>query len=178
MKQLFETFLGSRGLMLSVLALANGWQARRAWRHARRARVERGGLRRIRSARSNQAVCEAMAGALRANAIVVECPQGKAIVVAGAPWKAALQPLDEIAVDLSFRTRRPSGAGTRHSALSDWLFVPVIARGRVAAVLGLAGRYCRRTFVLEEEQLIQVAAACLGEIYAETTGREMTAARR
>lgn len=115
--------------------------------------------RRLRSAGSPQEICEAIASALRANVIMVECAEGRTIVVAGSPWKIALQPLDDIAINGSFQSGRPSGAGTENSALSDWLFVPVEVQGCVVSVLAVAGRYCRRTFSPTDPLILEASMA-------------------
>ena len=96
--------------------------------------------------RSPKGVCEAAAITLEANAIVVESGPNSFVVLAASPWRPCLEVLDRVALDLCFKTARPSGKGSDQSAGSDWLFVPVLRGEEVVAAFGISGRYCRRRF--------------------------------
>ncbi|HEU4683858.1 MAG TPA: hypothetical protein VFS39_05085 [Nitrospira sp.] len=108
-----------------------------------------------------------MAAELQAHAIVVERPPNDFVVVAASPWKPTLQVLDRLALDSCFRSAGLAGWGSDRSAGSDWLFVPVFGSGEVAAALGIAGRFCRRRFDVEEYPAITLAAGALEGCYAE-----------
>ena len=57
--------------------------------------------------RSPEGVCKRLAATLEANAIVLERARDEIVVVAGAPWKTEVEPLDKIALDWSFTTGLP-----------------------------------------------------------------------
>lgn len=110
-------------------------------------------------------VCDRLASSLEANAIVVERLQDEIFVVAGAPWKTEVDPIDKIALDWSFTTGLPPKAGMGNPYSSDWLFLPVKVEDRVTAVLGVVARHGRRRFLLEEQPAIRSAVSSLERIY-------------
>lgn len=114
---------------------------------------------------SPQVVCKRLAATLEANAIVVERLRDEIFVVAGAPWKTEVEPLDKIALDWSFTTGLPPKSGNGNPFGSDWLFLPVLVGGRVVAVLGVMARYGRRRFLLDEQPAIRSAVTALQRIY-------------
>lgn len=122
--------------------------------------------------RSAEGVCERLAATLEANAIVVERLRDEILVVAGAPWKAEVDPLDKVALDWSFTTGLPPKSGMGNPFSSDWLFLPVQANGRVVAVLGVTARHGRRRFILDEQPAIRRAVAALAHIYGSKISRE------
>lgn len=114
-------------------------------------------------------VCDRLASSLEANAIIVQRLRDEILVVAGAPWKVDVDPIDKIALDWSFTTGLPPKAGMGNPFSSDWLFLPIKAEDRVIAVLGVAARHGRRRFLLEEQPAIRSAVAALERIYAAET---------
>lgn len=119
---------------------------------------------------SPQDVCGALATELKANAIIVERLPNGFVVVAGAPWKPTLQALDRVALNRCFRCRDLAGAGSKQSAGSDWLFVPVCRGGKVVCALGVTGLYCRRRFDLEHTPAIGLATKVLEASYEAPSG--------
>jgi hypothetical protein len=63
------------------------------------------------NSRSPQGVCKRLAATLEANAIIIERARDEIVVVAGAPWKIEVEPLDKIALDWSFTTGLPPKSG-------------------------------------------------------------------
>jgi K+-sensing histidine kinase KdpD len=125
------------------------------------------------NSQSPQDVCEHLAEALDANAIVVERVRDEIIVAAGAPWKTEIQALDKIALDWSFVTGLPPKSGGGNPFGTDWLFLPVQVEGRVAAVLGVMARHGRRRFIPDEQPSIHNALIALRRFY-ETRVRART----
>lgn len=117
------------------------------------------------NSRSPQDVCQRLATSLEANAIVVERARDEVVVVAGAPWKTEIDPLDKIALDWSFTTGLPPKSGSGNPFCSDWLFLPILVDGKVVAVLGVVARYGRRRFILDEQPAIRPAVSALQRIY-------------
>jgi hypothetical protein len=117
------------------------------------------------NSRSPQGVCRRLAATLEANAIVVERARDEIVVVAGAPWKIEVEPLDKIALDWSFTTGLPPKSGGGNPFCSDWLFLPILVGGKVVAVLGVVGRYGRRRFILDGQPTIRIAVSALQRIY-------------
>ena len=117
------------------------------------------------NSRSPQGVCKRLAATLEANAIVVERARDEIVVIAGAPWKIAVDPLDKIALDWSFTTGLPPKSGGGNPFCSDWLFLPILVGGKVVAVLGVVARYGRRRFILDEQPTIRIAVSALQRIY-------------
>lgn len=117
------------------------------------------------NSRSPQGVCQRLAVSLEANAIVVERARDEVVVVAGAPWKTQVDPLDKIALDWSFTTGLPPKSGSGNPFCSDWLFLPIHVDGKVVAVLGVVARYGRRRFILDAQPAIRTAVSALQRIY-------------
>jgi two-component system sensor histidine kinase KdpD len=117
-------------------------------------------------------VCDRLASSLEANAIIVERLGDEILVVAGAPWKIEVDPVDKIALDWSFTTGLPPKSGMGNPFSSDWLFLPVKAGDRVVAVLGAIPRYRDRRFLLEEQPAIRNAVTSLERIYQSRISRE------
>jgi K+-sensing histidine kinase KdpD len=117
------------------------------------------------NSQSAQGVCRRLAATLEVNAIIVERIRDEIIVVAGAPWRTEVEPLDKIALDWSFTTGLPPKSGNGNPFASDWLFLPVLIGGRVVAVLGVMARHGRRRFIADEQPSIRSAVAALERIY-------------
>lgn len=122
--------------------------------------------------RSLSGVCDRLASSLEANVIVVERLREEILVVAGAPWKVEVDPVDKIALDWSFTTGLPPKSGAGNPFSSDWLFLPVRAGDRVIAVLGVMARYGGRRFLLEEQPAIRNAVTTLERTYRSRISRE------
>ena len=87
------------------------FRAMRATRGAQEASEKRDATDINVNSRSPQGVCKRLAATLEANAIVVERARDEIVVVAGAPWKIEVEPLDKIALDWSFTTGLPPKSG-------------------------------------------------------------------
>ena len=153
------------GLATAAARIAKSRKSSRRRLTARRGNQESHDLN---PGRSIQDVCEHLAANLDANAIVIERLRGEPLVVAGAPWKAEVSPIDKIALDWSFTTGLPPKAGMGNPFGTDWLFLPVKADDRVVAVLGVMARYGRRRFILQEQPAIRNSLTALERIYRTT----------
>lgn len=150
---------------LIIAQLLGRARTRRARTDAENAAERRDGNDMKMNSQSVQGVCRRLAAILDANAIVVERIRDEIIVVAGAPWKTQVQPLDKIALDWSFTTGLPPKSGNGNPFASDWLFLPVLIDGRVVAVFGVMSRHGRRRFIPDEQPSIRNAVAALERIY-------------
>lgn len=142
---------------LTILLGFAAWQ----WKRQQPAQVRRRRWRAIdgTKADSMQEVCEQVASADRLHVIVVEQTGPRLRTVAGAPWLTQFGILDEIAIRACMQSGEPTGLGAKSHGASDWLFVPIKSRGKVVAVAGVAGAYCRRRLLPEEPLMRSVRTA-------------------
>ena len=147
------------------------FRAMRATRGAQEASEKRDATDINVNSRSPQGVCKRLAATLEANAVVVERVRDEIVVIAGAPWKIEVEPLDKIALDWSFTTGLPPKSGGGNPFCSDWLFLPILVGGKVVAVLGVVARYGRRRFILDEQPTIRIAVSALQRIYQSSASQ-------
>ena len=147
------------------------FRAMRATRGAQEASEKRDATDINVNSRSPQGVCKRLAATLEANAVVVERVRDEIVVIAGAPWKIEVEPLDKIALDWSFTTGLPPKSAGGNPFCSDWLFLPILVGGKVVAVLGVVARYGRRRFILDEQPTIRIAVSALQRIYQSSASQ-------
>ena len=106
-----------------------------------------------------QQICERAAAVGNLHVVLVEESGPTLRTVAGAPWMARFDILDELAIRDCLKTGEPTGMGAGHHGASDWTFVPVQRQGSTVAVVGLAGLHCRRRLQTDEPLTLAIQQA-------------------